>query len=65
VKKHGRIHELEMATVYTLKSGGLPALIKRAKMGLTMFSKGKIKVLPARVHKKQVKDIFRKTEEKI
>ena len=65
VKKHGRIHELEMATAYTLKSGGLPALARQAKMGLTMFSKGKIKLLPARVHhKKQIKEIFHKSEGK-
>lgn len=65
VKRHGRIHELEMATDYTLKSGGLPALAKQAGMGLAMFKRGKIKVLPAKVRgKKQIKGIFRQTEGK-
>jgi heterodisulfide reductase subunit C len=65
IRRHGRIHEVEMATEYTLRSGGLKALLKQVGLGMTMFAKGKIKLLPAKLrHTREVKDIFRKTEGK-
>jgi len=62
IERHGRLHELEMAARYTLKTSGVAGLLKQAKQGLTMFSKGKLKLLPSSPRgKKQVKDIFRRT----
>jgi len=61
IKRHGRMNELEMAAMYTLKSTGPAGLVKQANQGRTMFSKGKIKLVPYNVRqKKQVKDIFKK-----
>jgi len=65
IRRHGRVHEVEMAAEYTLRSGGLKALLKQVGLGMTMFAKGKIKLLPAKLrHKSEVKEIFRKTVEK-
>ena len=65
VKRHGRMNELEMAAMYTLKASGPAGLMKQANQGLTMLSKGKIKLLPSNTHhKKQVKEIFKKAEGK-
>ena len=62
IRKYGRVHESEMAVNYALKSGGLGGLLKQAGTGLAMFTRGKLKLLPARLRgKSQVKDIFRKT----
>lgn len=65
IKKHGRVHESEMAVNYALKSGGLRGLMKQAGTGLAMFSKGKIKLLPPRIRAiREVRNIFKTTEEK-
>lgn len=61
MKSFGRVHEGEMAAMYTLKTGGLKGLLGMAGMGLDMFKKGKVKILPHRPNK-QVKDIFRFAE---
>lgn len=62
IRKHGRVHELEMAVNYSRGSAGLKGLLEQAGIGLTMFLKGKIKLLPSRIRgRRQVKDIFRKT----
>jgi len=69
MKTFGRVHEGEMAAMYTLKTGGLKGLLGMAGMGLDMFRKGgldmfrkgKVKILPHRPNK-QVKDIFRAAE---
>jgi heterodisulfide reductase subunit C len=58
MRRFGRVHEGEMAAMYTLKTSGLKGLIDMAGMGLDMFKKGKIKVLPNRPNR-QVRDIFR------
>ncbi len=61
LRRHGRVHEPEMALVYTLKSGGLGGLKKQAGTGIAMFKRGKIKLLPPRVRaRRQVKNIFKK-----
>jgi heterodisulfide reductase subunit C len=61
MRRYGRVHELEMALVYTLKSGGLSGLKKQVGTGLAMFKRGKIKLLPPRVSaRRQVKNIFKK-----
>ena len=63
VRRFGRVHEGEMAAIYTLRSSGLKGLMGMAGMGLDMFKKGKVKILPHRPNK-QVKDIFRAVERK-
>lgn len=63
IKKHGRLSEFEMITDYTLKSEGLAGLLKQAGMGLKMFVRGKISLLPRSSNAKEVKNIFKKIEE--
>ncbi len=63
IKRFGRVHEGEMAALYTLRTGGLGGLLRMAGMGLEMFRKGRIKLLPHRPSR-QVKDIFRAAERK-
>jgi heterodisulfide reductase subunit C len=63
LRRHGRVHEPEMAVVYTLRSGGLNGLKKQAGTGIAMFRRGKIKLLPPRVSAgRQVKNIFKKVK---
>jgi heterodisulfide reductase subunit C len=63
LRRHGRVHEPEMAVEYTLKSGGLSGLRKQAGIGIAMFKRGKIKLLPPRVRAgRQVKNIFKKVK---
>ena len=65
IRKHGRVHETEMAVNYALKSGGIAGLLKQAGTGLAMFTRGKIKLLPPRLRaKSQVRNIFKKTKVK-
>jgi len=65
IKRHGRVHELEMVTGYTLKSEGINGLLKQTGTGLAMFLKGKLKFFPHRLRGiKQVRDIFREAEKK-
>ncbi len=61
IKKYGRVYEPEMAANFTLKSSGPGGLMKQAGKGMAMFSKGKIRLVPARSSARgQVKDIFKK-----
>jgi heterodisulfide reductase subunit C len=65
LRRHGRVHEPEMAVVYTLRSGGLGGLRRQAGTGMAMFRRGKIKLLPPRVRTgRQVKNIFRKVKKR-
>ena len=65
IRRHGRVHEAEMAVNYALKSGGIAGLLKQASTGLAMFTRGKIKILPPRLRaKSQVRNIFKKTRVK-
>ena len=60
IRRHGRVHESEMAINYALRSGGLGGLLKQAGTGLAMFTRGKIKLLPPRLRtKSQVRNIFK------
>lgn len=60
IKNHGRVHELEMITKYTLKSEGIGGLLKQRDLGLKMLRKGKLKLVAGSTRsKKQVKDIFK------
>jgi len=63
VKRFGRVHEGEMAAMYALRSGGLKGLMSLAGMGLEMFKKGKVKILPHRPNR-QVRNIFHAAERK-
>lgn len=49
IKARGRVFEGSLMTRYLLKTGGLfgPEAIKNAKLGLTMFRRGRMKLLPA------------------
>jgi len=63
IRKYGRIHELEMITDYTLRSEGPSGLLRQAGMGLKMFIKGKIRLLPRSLRAtRQVRNIFRQME---
>ena len=65
IRRHGRVHETEMAVNYALKSGGIAGLLKQAGTGLAMFTRGKIKLLPPRLRgKSQVQNIFKQTKVK-
>ncbi len=63
LRRHGRIHEPEMAVTYMLRSGGLNGLRKQARAGIAMFKRGKIKLLPPRVGaRRQVRNIFQRVK---
>ena len=63
LRRHGRVHEPEMAVEYMLRSGGLMGLRKQSGTGMAMFKRGKIKLLPPRVRTgRQVKDLFNKVK---
>jgi len=66
IRRHGKVHELEMVTIYTLRSEGLAGLLKQARsMGLRMFRKGKLKLLPYSLRpSSQVRNIFKQAEGK-
>ncbi len=62
VAKHGRVHELGMMIGYKLKTG---TYTKDAPLGLEMFKKGLLKILPHGINnKKEVQEIFRLAKEK-
>jgi len=65
LRRHGRIHEPEMAVEFTLRSAGVNGLRKQAATGLAMFKRGKIKLLPPRVKgRRRVQDIFKRMKGK-
>ncbi len=65
IKRHGRIHELEMIVDYTLRTEGTSGLLRQAGLGLKMFLKGKIKLLPRSLWAAgEVRNIFKQAEGK-
>jgi heterodisulfide reductase subunit C len=69
IKRSGRIHELSMLRTYLLKSGDAREKLKTGewkndvKLGLKMFLRGKLKVLPSRCGSvKEVRKIFARAE---
>lgn len=65
IRRHGRVHEGEMAVTYYFENESWAGILKLASMGFLVFLKGKVKLRPNRVHAvQQVKDIFRRTESK-
>lgn len=70
VKKRGRVHELSMMQSYSLKSGDLKDKLKTGawkndvKLGIKMFLRGKLKIIPAKCQAfQEVRKIFDQAEE--
>ena len=66
MRRWGRVHEMEMASMYTLKAHGLGGLIKQGRsQGMEMMKKGKVRILPDRLKNKgEVNNIFKNAEKK-
>jgi heterodisulfide reductase subunit C len=63
IKRHGRVHETEMALTYSIEDAGWFGFLKLTGLGFAMFLKGKTKLRPSRVRAlKYVKKLFRKAE---
>ena len=63
VKRHGRVHETEMALTYSIEDAGWFGFLKLTGYGFAMFLRGKIKLRPNRVRAKgHIKKLFRKAE---
>jgi heterodisulfide reductase subunit C len=63
LKRHGRVHETEVALAYLIKDSGLLGILKLGGYGFAMFLRGKIQLIPNRIKAiKTVKNIFRKAE---
>jgi len=64
IRKRGRIHELALMLSYKFRTGELFSLKRMredAQLGLAMFRKGKLKVLPEKVRgRKEIKTLFKK-----
>jgi heterodisulfide reductase subunit C len=61
IKDNGRVSEAKVFAMYKLKTKGIEGLMGQFDMGLDMFKKGKIPILPEKIKgKKQVKRIFEK-----
>jgi heterodisulfide reductase subunit C len=70
VRKRGRVHELSMMQNYSLKSGDLKDKLKTGewkndvKLGMKMFLRGKLKIIPAKCEGfQEVRKIFEQAEE--
>ena len=62
VKRFGRVHEMSMVTLFTLRTKGLAGLIKQGMLGLSMMLKGKLGLIPERTKGRgQVRAIFKST----
>ena len=60
IKARGRVHELEMVLRYKLKTGDFFA---DQKLGMQMFSKGKMKILPTSIQgRNEIKRIFKRAK---
>ncbi|MFC2004799.1 4Fe-4S dicluster domain-containing protein [Chloroflexota bacterium] len=63
IKRHGRVHETEMALTYSIEDAGLFGFLKLTGYGFALFLKGKVKLMPNRVRAiKSIKNLFRKAE---
>ena len=64
VKRHGRVYETELGIAFAWGDEKLNGIIKMGSLGLTMFLKGKVKLLPGRVRGiGQVRELFKKAKE--
>jgi heterodisulfide reductase subunit C len=65
IKRHGRVHETEMALTYSIEDAGWLGILKLTGLGFAMFIKGKAKLRPSRIRAlKRVKNLFQKAEDK-
>jgi len=63
IKRHGRVHETEMALTYSIEDAGWFGFLKLTGYGFAMFLRGKIKLMPSRVRAlNRIKNLFRKAE---
>jgi heterodisulfide reductase subunit C len=66
IKRHGRVHETEMALTYSIEDAGWLGFLKLTGLGFTMFLKGKAKFRPNRVRAlNTIKNLFRKAEGRV
>lgn len=65
VKRHGRVHEGEMAITYSFENESWLGIMKIVGLGFGIFLKGKVKLRPSRVRAiGQIRNIFKRTVEK-
>lgn len=65
VRKNGKWYEAGVSGMFMLRTKGIKGLIDYAPMGLELFKKGKLSILPHRVKgKKEIKRIFEEVKEK-
>lgn len=63
LKRHGRVHETELAITYAWEGETFIGILKLAGMGFAMFLRGKIKLKPSRVRAiGQVRELFKKAK---
>ena len=63
IKRHGRVHETEMALTYSIEDAGWFGFLKLTGYGFALFLKGKVKLRPSRVRAlSYIKNLFRKAE---
>jgi heterodisulfide reductase subunit C2 len=63
IKGRGRVYEGEMILTYSYRNESWAGILKLAGLGLQMFKKGKVKVMPSRIRARgHIKDIFRRSE---
>ena len=66
IKRHGRVHETEMALTYYIEDAGWLGFLKLTGLGFAMFLKGKAKFMPSRVRALgNIKALFKKAEGKV
>jgi len=63
VKKHGRWYEAGVSGMFMLRTKGLNGLIEYLPMGLALFRKGKLSILPHRIKgTDQIKRIYEEVQ---
>jgi len=63
IKRHGRIHEGEMALTYSFKNESWAGIFKLVDLGLMMLKKGKVKLIPSGVKAKgEIKQLYKRSE---
>ncbi|MDD5039231.1 MAG: 4Fe-4S dicluster domain-containing protein [Dehalococcoidales bacterium] len=63
IRRHGRVHETEMALTYSIEDAGWFGFLKLTGLGFAMFLKGKAKLRPSRIRAlNNVRNLFKKAE---
>ncbi|MFC2002842.1 4Fe-4S dicluster domain-containing protein [Chloroflexota bacterium] len=63
LRRHGRVHETEMALTYAWEDEALIGILKLVGIGFAMFLRGKVKLNPSRVRAiGQVRNLFQKAK---